>query len=140
MLPFKENIVYIEINNADTFGDIDFVVASGDQEMNIEEMFENINTVTFNMVRQFTVQALENTTLLTLSIKNIKRMQKQFNAQFKRLFKHSENGLQKAFDLKLQAIASVDDPSQILSEAEFREKQRKGGIYRKLSKINGYGI
>ena len=100
-MPFKENIVYIEINNADTFGDIDFVVASGDQEMNIEEMFENINTVTFNMVRQFTVQALENTTLLTLSIKNIKRMQKQFNAQFKRLFKHSENGLQKAFDLKL---------------------------------------
>jgi hypothetical protein len=55
VLPFKENIVYIEINNADTFGDIDFVVASGDQEMNIEEMFENINTVTFNMVRQFTV-------------------------------------------------------------------------------------
>ena len=41
--------------------------------------------------------------------------------------------------MKLQAIASVDDPSQILSEADFRMKKRQGGFYRKLSNISGYG-
>jgi hypothetical protein len=76
VLPFKENIIYIEINNADAFGEIDLVVASGDHMLSIEEMFENINKMKFNLVRLFTVQALENCTLLTLSLKNIIRMQK----------------------------------------------------------------
>ena len=76
VLPFKENIIYVEINNADTFGEIDLVVASGDHMLSIEEMFENINKMKFNLVRLFTVQALENCSLLTLSLKNIIRMQK----------------------------------------------------------------
>jgi CRP-like cAMP-binding protein len=76
VLPFKENIVYIEINNADTFGEIDLVMTSGDHLFSIEEMFENINKMKFNIVRLFTVQALENCTLLTISLKNIIRMQK----------------------------------------------------------------
>jgi hypothetical protein len=42
--------------------------------------------------------------------------------------------------LKLQAIASVDDPSQILTEEEFRKSKKTKGFYRKLSNINGYGI
>ena len=33
----------------------------------------------------------------------------------------------------------MDDPGQILSEAEFRMKKRKSGFYRKLSNISGYG-
>ena len=82
VLPFKENIIYCEINNADSFGEIDLIVASGDNMFSVQEMFENINHMKFNLVRLFTVQALEDCTLLTLSLKNITRMQKQFNTQF----------------------------------------------------------
>lgn len=55
VLPFKRNIVYIEIEKGDQFGEIDFVVASGPHNFSVEEMVEKINIMNFNMVRQFTV-------------------------------------------------------------------------------------
>jgi hypothetical protein len=33
----------------------------------------------------------------------------------------------------------VDDPSQILSETDFRAKKRNRGFYKKLQNISGYG-
>lgn len=90
VLPLKENIVYIEINLGDHFGETDLIVAASEHQMNVEEMFENKNNYSFNMVRQFTVQALENCLLLTLSKVNLQRMQKHFNPQFKKLFRYSK--------------------------------------------------
>jgi CRP-like cAMP-binding protein len=51
VLPFKQNIVYIEIEKGDHFGEIDFVVASGSKMLSVEEMVELINTVNFNLIR-----------------------------------------------------------------------------------------
>jgi len=42
ILPFRENVVYIEINNGDYFGEIDLVIASGEHMIDVEDMFENI--------------------------------------------------------------------------------------------------
>ncbi len=55
VLPLKQNIVYIEIEKGNKFGEIDFVLASGSRNFTVEEMVENLNMIDFNMVRQFTV-------------------------------------------------------------------------------------
>ena len=48
-------------------------------------------------------------------------MQKQFNAQFKKLFKNSSLGLQKALNLKFRAIQRVDKKNLIIPEKEYRQ-------------------
>jgi hypothetical protein len=55
VLPFKQNIVYIEINSGDFFGDMDFVISASEHLMTIDEMIENLNCNDFNLCRQFTV-------------------------------------------------------------------------------------
>jgi hypothetical protein len=40
VVPLKQNIVYIEIENGNRFGEIDFVLASGSNNFTIEEMVE----------------------------------------------------------------------------------------------------
>ena len=134
VLPFKENIVYIEINNGSYFGEIDCFVACGEHLMSCEEMFENLNAKNFNLVRQFTIQAIDGCQMLSLSLKNLQRMQKQFNAQFKRLFKHGERGLQKALNLKLECINKADDPNSVVNVEKFRKKKIKKNFYKNLCK------
>lgn len=51
VLPFKQNIVYIEINNGDFFGEIDLNVEAGANDMTILEMMELLNTRNFNLQR-----------------------------------------------------------------------------------------
>lgn len=50
-------------------------------------------------------------------------MQKQFNAQFKKLFKNSIYGLQKALELKITSINKVGDSDLIQMEHEYRNVQ-----------------
>jgi len=51
VLPFKQNIVYIDIMNGDHFGEIDFYISAKEQGMNIAEMMEKLNIINFNLVR-----------------------------------------------------------------------------------------
>ena len=51
VLPFKKNIVYIEIMQGDFFGDLDYVIAAGEHSMSVEEMIENLNKMEFNLIR-----------------------------------------------------------------------------------------
>lgn len=67
VLPFKKNVVYIEINNGDLFGEIDINVAI-DDNMPLEKMVGMLNTRNFNLSRQFTAVALENSTVLSMSL------------------------------------------------------------------------
>jgi len=57
--------------NGDHFGEIDFYISAKEQNMNIGEMMEKLNIVKFNLVRQFTVQAIRDSFYLTMSIANI---------------------------------------------------------------------
>ena len=98
VLPFKSNIVYINIYSGSYFGEIDFVVPAKTHGISIEQMIDSINQQNFNLVRQFTVQALEDCIFLTIDIKNLQRMLKQFNAQFKKLFKGADKSFKHAVD------------------------------------------
>ena len=55
MLPLKQNIVYIEINNGDFFGEIDLNVEAGANDLTVLEMMELLNTRNFNLQRQFSI-------------------------------------------------------------------------------------
>jgi hypothetical protein len=51
VVPLKHNIVYIEIENGNRFGEFDFIMASGTNGYSIEEMIEKLNQEKFNLVR-----------------------------------------------------------------------------------------
>jgi hypothetical protein len=58
VLPFKQNIVYIEVEVGNHFGEIDFVLASAQNQMNVHQMMERLSVQHFTLTRQFTVQAI----------------------------------------------------------------------------------
>ena len=43
VLPFKQNVVYIDIGVGDFFGEADFAVTAAAENMDIDSMFELIN-------------------------------------------------------------------------------------------------
>ena len=76
MIPLTKNVVYIEINQGDFFGEIDIVFESQEKMISVDHMIQNLSQVTFNMQRYFTIQAIQNCTLLSLSLLNLQRMQR----------------------------------------------------------------
>lgn len=76
MLPFKKNIVYIEVEKGDTLGDIDFLLSAIQAGQNLEKMldFSNPLATSNKLVRQFTVQAIQNSLMLSLSVNNVYRL------------------------------------------------------------------
>jgi len=108
VLPLKYNIVYIEINAGDHFGEIDLILASGEKNQSIDFMMEHMFQERFNLQRQFTVQAVEDCKLLSLSMQNLQRMWKQFNSHFNKLFEGADQCLENALRLKVLAIKEND--------------------------------
>ena len=86
VLPFKENIIYIEIHKGDVFGEIDLSAAASIHGLSVLNMIETMNSESYHMNRQFTVQAIENSEMLSLSMANLQRMSKQFQREFQDLF------------------------------------------------------
>lgn len=74
VLPFKQNMVYVDIQPGDFFGEADFAVSAMQSEIEISDMIDQINSRDFNLTRHFTVQAIHNSQFLTLNIKNLQRM------------------------------------------------------------------
>ena len=50
-LPFRNNIIYIEIHNGNQFGEIDFVASAKECGISVHEIFDRINTEKINLVR-----------------------------------------------------------------------------------------
>lgn len=71
MLPFQSNIIYIDIENGSLFGEIDFVGAAKENQMTIEDLICNYKSKNLNLVRQFTIQAIKDTSFLTITLKNL---------------------------------------------------------------------
>lgn len=105
--------------NGDHFGEIDFFISAKEQEMTIAEMMDNLNCMKFNLVRQFTIQAIRDSNYLTMSITNIQRMHKQFSSQFKELFKNAKRTLFRALEQKAKAIRKIDDRHQVFTLVDY---------------------
>ena len=105
--------------NGDHFGEIDFYISAKEQDMTIAEMMDKLNIVKFNMVRQFTIQAIRDSYYLTMNISNIQRMHKQFNSQFKDLFRNAKRTLFRSLEQKAKSIKKIDNQDQVLSLFEY---------------------
>jgi len=82
--------VYVEIKEGDDFGQADIVSCSIDSNLEIQNVFNHIE----KLKRQFTVQALLNCELLTLSIDNLQQMSKEFYDCFTELFQDAQKRLE----------------------------------------------
>ena len=77
MIPFDTNVAYIQIENGDTFGDIDIIASAREAHTDLQGAFyqlEENNPI--NLVRYFTVQTIKETCLMQMNIQNLHRMSK----------------------------------------------------------------
>lgn len=100
VLPLKVNIVYVELQEGDDFGQIDIVTSSMETNTPITKVLDN----TEGLNRQFTVQALSDCELLMLSIKSLKQMSIEFFDAFQQLFAQGGIRLKRVLEQKLRAI------------------------------------
>jgi hypothetical protein len=74
--------VYVEIDEGDDFGQVDILSCSIDEECEVQDIFDDVDS----LKRQFTVQALVNCELMSLSTDSLKKMSQEFYDAFVSLF------------------------------------------------------
>lgn len=123
VLKLKTNIVYIEINEGDDFGQVDLVQCSLDMQKDFRtdnDFFHN----TDKLVRQFTVQALGKCELLTLSINDLVKMKQEFYEKYLELFEKSEIVLKRVLQQMLKVIQQLKE-EQIQGKKQRWEQMNK---------------
>lgn len=118
VIPFRGNIVYIIIQSGDLFGEIDIFNSAIQCDISLDELVENFK-VTNWLVRNFTVQSLKESILLSLPLKGIERMYQQFQDQFRLLFHNQVLGLQRILNLQLNCLNNIMYKEYRLTEKDF---------------------
>jgi CRP-like cAMP-binding protein len=80
-----KNIVYIEVDQGDLFGQADLIESAVEKDCHLKEVLKDSSSVK----RTFTVQALTNVELLSMTVEILNKMTKDFPAVFEQLFKDS---------------------------------------------------
>lgn len=102
VLPRFNNAVYIEIEKGDHFGLIDLVYDT--QTLHKKVTIRKETQKNDDLHRRFTVQALTNCDLLTLTLEELDQMKLEFPDIFEELFRNTFRRLKKALKTKLEAI------------------------------------
>ena len=76
VIPFDYNVAYIQIENGDQFGDLDLVASARESRVEQNEMLNLHAEHSINLVRFFTVQAVNDTLLMKMNLTSLHRMQK----------------------------------------------------------------
>ena len=72
VLPFKQPMVYIEVNKGEFFGEVDITKSAYEANKTFTQMVEtSYENGMSNLEREFTVQAIENSSFLTFSLQNL---------------------------------------------------------------------
>lgn len=100
VLPFMNNIVYIEVDTGDDFGTADLIELSQEKDLPIEEIIKGNGTAK----RTFTVFALTNCELLSLTLEILHKMAKEFYNHFESLFDRGDTKLRR---LRLQQLKAI---------------------------------
>lgn len=102
VLPKHDNFRYIDISPGVSFGMHDILgYTLQHPENQIEDLFYQRDKIK----RMFTIQAVENCYILTLSIRDLIRMQEEFNGSFLDIYYESQKSVQVAIVLKLCALS-----------------------------------
>ena len=89
VIPFDTNVVYIQVENGDMFGDIDFIASAKEKGINNREMIQEMEVQKTALVRYFTVVCIKESCLLSINVANLHKMSKLYNNEFLGLFKNS---------------------------------------------------
>jgi hypothetical protein len=100
VIPFRRNIVYIEVDTGDEIGQEDFLEFSHENHMDFLEIIEGSSKVK----RQFTVQALVDCELLALTTESMNKMAREFYHIFEQMFEQSEVKLRR---MRLQQLKAI---------------------------------
>lgn len=101
VLPRFENKIYRVIESGEHFGHVDFAIS---EKMVMFDLSKTKRLRRKNMVRRFTVQALDNCEMLILTIDECEKMRLEFPDLYDDLFKGAYERLQRELILKLEII------------------------------------
>lgn len=101
VLPRFDNKPYRIVESGEHFGHIDFSISD---EMAKFDLSKTKRLRRKNMVRRFTVQALDNCEMLILTIDELEKMRLEFPDIYADLFKGAYERLQRELILKLDII------------------------------------
>lgn len=101
VLPSYRNSRYITINPGDHFGVIDILGSvSQHDEIDLNNWYDKKSL----LKRQFTIQAVEDTECLILSLQNYYQMQKEFTEMYDDFISQGTSRLKKAWVIKLDSM------------------------------------
>lgn len=78
VIPFKRNVVYIEIEQGNHFGEIDIVNAALTSNIGMDLLMNNILSCSHLLLRMFTVQAVKDCVLLIMPLDCLHKMHRHF--------------------------------------------------------------
>lgn len=107
VLPRFTNKIYIMVEKGDTFGHVELAI---EKDMNnIEIRIEPRFLKRKNIIRRFTVQAIENCEMFILRIEDIEKMRMEFPDVYSELFDGVHERLKKELLLKLDVIIKCEN-------------------------------
>lgn len=109
VIPFRRNIVYIEVDTGDEIGQEDLVEFSEEQDCDILTIIEENAKVK----RAFTVQALTNCELLALTLESINKLAREFYNVYENLFEMGDTKLRRLRLQQLRAIRMCNNDDNI---------------------------
>lgn len=103
VLPRYNNKIYLMMEAGEHFGHVDIAV---EQDMlALEVRFNSRSLKSRNMVRRFTVQAIENCDMFIFRIDDLEKLKFEFPDMYKELFQGSNDRLKCELLLKLEVIS-----------------------------------
>lgn len=105
-MPRFENKVYVMLESGEHFGHVDLAI---EKDMyNLEIRLESRQLKRKNMVRRFTVQAIENCEMQVLRIDDLEKMKIEFPECFSDMFNGANDRLKKELILKVDVIRKCE--------------------------------
>ena len=109
VIPFLHNVVYLEIDEGDGFGESDVVQTCLEESISLLDIINGEGMPK----RSFTVLALINCEVLAMPLPVLQRMSKEFFAQFESIFEFADLKLQKMRMQQLRCIKKCQDETFI---------------------------
>ncbi len=118
VLPRYENKIYIMLESGEHFGHVDIAIM---QDMLLLDVRLDPRALKRrNMVRRFTVQAIENCDMFILRIDDLEKMKMEFPDMYVDLFEGAHDRLQRELLMKLDVIKKCEAISDVKTDIRSR--------------------
>lgn len=132
VIPSKRNVVYLEVNEGDDFGQLDIMSCSVDHQLSITDILKSTEA----LIRQFSVQALSDIEVFSLDLISLGRMSQEFYEGFQQIFADGEKKLQRLLQQKLRAFTKCRYNYYLIDNhvEEFKNRFKRSTTMRIIKK------